>query len=583
MRRFPLLSKTALAVFALTAAAFAATPGFAQTAPDDEAEFGTGLEFEPEAVYRSFPVTGTYRAFLPPSVDLSRFLPPVGSQGQQSSCVAWATSYGMRGYYENRRRGGASAAPLFSPAFVYNQIKNRNAACNVGTSISDALNLLKRVGTVPMSEFPYDPKTCSRLPDSSTASEAQSFRIRDWKRVDTKRLDDVKGQLFAGNPVIIGMYVNKAFYKLQGDTVFDDQNRDGGGHAMLVVGYDDQRGAFKIFNSWGRRWGDQGFGWVDYDSFQVRVHSAFVAQVPMGAAPEADSPSPRPSTPRPAPAPVSVTPTKPPPAPVQRPTPVAIPVAPKPAPEPVAPPPAPVAQTLESRLNELMSDIPCSMLRAERGAGGAMTVHGVVGRQSDRDQVAALLREQAGAAAPNLDVAVMAWPQCEVKMTFEPALVRAQGLSIRVRPPSGTGTPADGEKAVLNNGAPLILDITTPSFPSFLYVVYLQIGGEAVYVHTPAMAQNRPWPPRSHVTVGDGNGGSPSLAIGAPFGDEMILAVASPYPLTNADLPVVASDREFLSLFRRSLLGYGTRDFSLLRSTPAAAAYTLLTTKPGAK
>ena len=570
MTGFPSLAGAALAAFVLATSISGPAPASAESAPasarpaDGEAEdFGTGLEFEPEAVYRSFPAIGTYRAFLPPSADLSRFLPPVGSQGHQSSCVAWATSYGLRGYYENRRRGGQSAAPAFSPSFIYNQIKSRNASCDVGTSISDALNLMKRIGTVPMSEFPYDPSSCSRLPGPDLASEARPFRISDWKRVDISRLDDIKGQIFAGNPVVFGMLVNQAFHKLRGDAVFVDRHTDGSGHAMVLVGYDDRKNAFKLFNSWGRGWGDQGFGWVDYDTFQTRTRSAFTMQVPMGSAPEPEKPAPA--------RPQAYAPPPPKPAPVPQ---VVVPQV------PVSKPPVsqvPVSQLDDSRIAEALSDIPCSQLRAEREAGGRLTVRGVVGTAADRDRLPGLLRGEAGGAAPKLEVAVLPWPQCEAHITFAPALTHPQGLAIRIR--TSAATPVNGTRPVLADGAPLVLDVTTPAFPSYLYVVYLQVGGEAVYVHTPAMTAGRPWPAGSRVTIGDGSGGMPSLAIGEPFGDEMILAVASPFALTAAELPTTMTEREFLSLFRRTMLGHGSRGLSEESAAQAGAAYAVLTTR----
>jgi len=535
VRLFPVLPSLVLIL------GLAVPPAQAEPSSDEDETFATGLVFEPEAVYRSFPVVGTYRAFLPPVIDLSASMPPVGSQGAQSSCVAWATSYGLRGYYENRRRGGPSVAPAFSPSFIYNQIKNKNADCRVGTSISDALELMKRVGTVPLSVFPYDPRNCSRQPDPTVADAARPFKITDWKRVNSARIDDVKGQLYAGNPVVVGMSVNAGFQHLRGDAVYSDTNTDGGGHAMVVVGYDDHREAFKLFNSWSEKWGDHGFGWVDYDSFKARTHGAFVMHVPDGA------PAPPETSVIPAPAPL--------PAPV---------VAPRPAPAP-----APSAAGV-SRIEALLTDIPCSVLKAERGAKDTVTVRGVVGDAADRDRLAGRLRK--GGLEAALDVAVMPWPQCEVRGTFAPALERPNGLAVHIRS-AGSGRP------VLTNEASLVLDVTMPSNPAYLYVIYLDAGGDAAFLYTPGMAGGRPLAPETHLTLGDGSDGQAKLAISPPFGEEMILAVAAPYPLTSTEPPATMTEREFLSTFRLALLGHGARGLEMGRSVQASAAYALLSTR----
>jgi C1A family cysteine protease len=34
---------------------------------------------------------------------------------------------------------------------------------------------------------------------------------------------------------------------------------------MVVVGYDDEKNAYRIANSWGTDWADNGYGWIDYD------------------------------------------------------------------------------------------------------------------------------------------------------------------------------------------------------------------------------------------------------------------------------------------------------------------------------
>jgi hypothetical protein len=50
------------------------------------------------------------------------------------------------------------------------------------------------------------------------------------------------------------------------------------GHFVTLVGYDDQAQRLKFVNSWGDRWGENGFGYVDYARLNQEIFSAQVYQ-----------------------------------------------------------------------------------------------------------------------------------------------------------------------------------------------------------------------------------------------------------------------------------------------------------------
>ena len=81
---------------------------------------------------------------------------------------------------------------------------------------------------------------------------ARPFAIADWRRVNVQDPTEVKTHLASGFPVLIGMMVDAAFMRLRGDVAYAQASgKTEGGHAMILVGYSDDRGAFKVMNSWG--------------------------------------------------------------------------------------------------------------------------------------------------------------------------------------------------------------------------------------------------------------------------------------------------------------------------------------------
>lgn len=270
-------------------------------------EKSTGLVFSKEEDYRTIPLATTpMMGTLPPSRDLTKWFPAPGDQGTQSSCVAWAVGYGLKSFQETiERKGRNSSNWRFSPAFIYNQIKI--ADCQSGANIETALKFLRKEGCALLTDFPYDPTSCQQIPGTQVKGKARPFIIADYRRVDAKNHAEVKSQLNSSFPVVIGMMIDEGFQALRRGEIYNRRSgRELGGHAMIVIGYDDSvgGGAYKVLNSWGTNWGDGGYGWISYDAFSRLVREAYTAQDVVVNDPR-DEPDPvippRPDDPRPNP------------------------------------------------------------------------------------------------------------------------------------------------------------------------------------------------------------------------------------------------------------------------------------------
>ena len=249
------------------------TGGITTGANFDEKKYDGTEVFEP------LDNSGNTNVPLPERVSLERFAPDRKNQGEQGSCVAWSSAYAARTIMEAASAGVDPNSIAFSPAYLYNQIKMANCQ---GSLLPDAMQTMLKDGAVPLKLFPYNPNDCERQPDGQMRSFAAQYRTRGFQRL-TKSGDDhavdfvaIKQNLAAGAPVVIGMMVPSSFMQpMMGKKVWQpdaDDNPDHGtmgGHAMCVIGYDDNLagGAFQVMNSWGSEWGENGLGWIRYADF----------------------------------------------------------------------------------------------------------------------------------------------------------------------------------------------------------------------------------------------------------------------------------------------------------------------------
>jgi len=236
------------------------------------------------------PVSAYTSDTLPSSFDLSNEMPPVRSQGQQGSCASWAVGYYIKGYHEHLDKKSTYGTEndysgVYSPAFLYNSLK-LDSSCDGGTYINANLKRVKNIGIAPWKDMPYDEKKCNAKPSNTAISHAKCNKLLDYQRIRTHEpiekieMQDMKYYLSHGNPLVIGIRVYRGFStprQVNGEFIYDvyEEKSYSGGHAIVVVGYDDSKNAFKIINSWGDDWGNSGFLWIDYDVFSRIVFIAY--------------------------------------------------------------------------------------------------------------------------------------------------------------------------------------------------------------------------------------------------------------------------------------------------------------------
>lgn len=242
---------------------------------NDTQNYSTGLNYLSQVSYKALPSYLTnYNENLPLNKDLSNYFPTPGNQGSQGSCVGWATAY-LKTYQESSERILDPNNIFFSPSFIYNQIKISD--CIQGSIVEDAFKVIQEQGILLNRDFPYNYYNCTTQPTSNQVTNANKYKISRFAKVDEQNIHEIKSNLEVGNPILIALDVNQAFKNYSGGVFNNSANCQNCGHAVVVVGYDDTKNAFKLINSWGTGWGENGFMWINYNAFKGIVKEAYVA------------------------------------------------------------------------------------------------------------------------------------------------------------------------------------------------------------------------------------------------------------------------------------------------------------------
>lgn len=208
-------------------------------------------------------------AALPVSVDLQAQMPHVYDQGEEGSCTANAV-VGMLQFIRKKKGLGAPMASRNFNYYFSREIEG-TAGEDAGAEDRDAIQVLTKHGWVcETPDWPYLVSNMLTKPPLAVQQKALVNKVSSLKYarvlVDQQQ---IKSALAAGFAVMCGADV---FSGIDSDAAADTgyvplpvkNEQPIGGHAFLLVGYDDASKRFKWRNSWGSSWGKEGYGYFDY-------------------------------------------------------------------------------------------------------------------------------------------------------------------------------------------------------------------------------------------------------------------------------------------------------------------------------
>ncbi len=157
------------------------------------------------------------------------------------------------------------------------EINNRDAGtCNGGNS-GIVFRYLEEYSNVTEVMTPYKGK------DDRCYVKRKDlpYKLKGWGYVSRNKptVKELKKALVKYGPLSSSVYVTQLFKGYVGG-VYEERDLNisasKSNHAIVLVGWDDKKQAFLIKNSWGKRWGENGYMWIKYNSNNIGVRTRWI-------------------------------------------------------------------------------------------------------------------------------------------------------------------------------------------------------------------------------------------------------------------------------------------------------------------
>jgi C1A family cysteine protease len=161
---------------------------------------------------------------------------------------------------------------VFTPSRLFIYYNERalegSVDSDAGAQIRDGIKVVASEGNCPETLWPYDPTKFTEKPSPQCYTDALQHKAMLYQRLPCN-INSVKACLASGYPVVFGITLFDSFES-------DEVTKTGivpmpqvnepclGGHAVMIVGYDDSTHRLLVRNSWGTDWGMAGYFTLPY-------------------------------------------------------------------------------------------------------------------------------------------------------------------------------------------------------------------------------------------------------------------------------------------------------------------------------